>query len=201
MVDYPIILERAPFGGEMSFKGMASVSVASGNSCLLWDDLWAGNVSKLEFPELHSFAKKPNISLVQARTQMDLASLFNLPLSVQAFDQWALLECVIQNLPETEDCDVWSYIWGSNSYSSSKAYKHLMGTCNVHPVFKWIWKSCCKHKHKVFFWLLVQDRLSTRNILRRKNMHLQSFNCVLCNESCEETVEHLFLKCRISRSC
>jgi hypothetical protein len=69
MVDYPIILERAPFGGEMSFKGMASVSVASGNSCLLWDDLWAGNVSKLEFPELHSFAKKPNISLVQARAQ------------------------------------------------------------------------------------------------------------------------------------
>jgi hypothetical protein len=69
---------------------------------------------------------------------MDLASLFNLALSVQAFDQWALLECVIQNLPETEDCDVWSYIWGSNSYSSSKAYKHLMGTCNVHPVFKWI---------------------------------------------------------------
>jgi hypothetical protein len=68
--------------------------------------LWAGNVPKLEFPELHSFATKPNISLVQARAQMDLASLFNLPMSVQAFDQWALLECVIQNLPEIEDYDV-----------------------------------------------------------------------------------------------
>lgn len=55
--------------------------------------------------------------------------------------------------------------------------------------------------HKVFLWLLAEDMPSTMNVLKRKNMHLQSFDCVLCGDSCEETVEHLFLQCRFSRSC
>jgi len=37
------------------FKGMASVPVADGSSCLLWDDCWQGQPLKLTFPELYSF--------------------------------------------------------------------------------------------------------------------------------------------------
>jgi hypothetical protein len=54
---------------------------------------------------------------------------------------------------------------------------------------------------KFFFCLLSHDRLSTRNILRRKNMFLQSYNCVLCNLSVEESVEHLFLHCEFAKTC
>lgn len=79
--------------------------------------------------------------------------------------------------------------------------RQLASSRQVHPVFSWIWKSSCQHKHKVFFWLLIQDRLGTRNILRRKHMHLQSYLCVLCNENVEETVEHLFLHCAFASSC
>jgi hypothetical protein len=32
-------------------------------------------------------------------------------------------------------------------------------------------------------------------------MHLQSYNCVLCNNSVEVTVEHLFLHCEFAKSC
>ena len=49
--------------------------------------------------------------------------------------------------------------------------------------------------------MLIKDRLSTRNILRRKNMHLDSYNCVLCNESVEEIAEHLFLQCSFAKDC
>jgi 5-methylcytosine-specific restriction endonuclease McrA len=45
----------------------------------------------------------------------------------------------------------------------------------------------------------LKDRLSTRNILRRKIMHLDSYNCVLCNLSEEETVDHLFMYCPFAR--
>lgn len=76
-----------------------------------------------------------------------------------------------------------------------------MGQNWIHPVFKWLWRSSCQHKHKVFFWLLAQDRLSTRNILRRRNMQLQSFDFVLCLDSHEETVEHLFLHCQFAKAC
>lgn len=100
-----------------------------------------------------------------------------------------------------DDPDIWVYIWGSNSFSSKKAYCALKGTTDAHQIYRWIWKSSCQHKHKVFFWLLVQDRLSSRNILRRKNMHLPSYTCVLCSSNCEETVGHLFMNCEFARSC
>jgi hypothetical protein len=33
-------------------------------------------------------------------------------------------------------------------------------------------------KHKFFFWLLLRDRLNTKNLLRRKTNILEDYNCV-----------------------
>jgi hypothetical protein len=70
------------------FKGLASVTVSDGSSCLLWEDCWSGQPLRLAFPELHSFAKKPNISLASAANTVSTFNLFNLPLSVEAFQQF-----------------------------------------------------------------------------------------------------------------
>jgi hypothetical protein len=37
--------------------------------------------------------------------------------------------------------------------------------------------------------------------MRRKNLHLPSYYCVLCADSSEETVEHLFLKFGFAKEC
>uniref|UniRef100_A0A0A8ZD98 Reverse transcriptase zinc-binding domain-containing protein n=1 Tax=Arundo donax TaxID=35708 RepID=A0A0A8ZD98_ARUDO len=37
-----------------------------------------------------------------------------------------------------------------------------------------MWKSCAQGKHKFFFWLLLKDRLNTRNLLKRKNRVLMT---------------------------
>jgi hypothetical protein len=146
--------------------------------------------------------KKPNMILASAKLNPSLINTFNLPLSVEAFDQFLEVQEILHSFIPGDADNNWSYIWGRAEYSSRKAYRHLSGSSQVHPSFLWIWKSCCQHKHKVFFWLLAYDRLSTRKILRRKNMHLQSYNCVLCNESVEETaVAHLFLKCDFAKAC
>ena len=71
----------------------------------------------------------------------------------------------------------------------------------THIAFKWLWNSACQNKHKVFFWLLMHDRLSTRELLKRKNMALPSYFCVCCNLSVEESISHLFLHCMFARSC
>ena len=63
-----------------------------------------------------------------------------------------------------------------------------------HPMHNWIWESFCQPKDKVFLWLLIKNRLSTGNILRR-HMDLDSFESVLCQQSIEETAEHLFFRC------
>lgn len=76
-----------------------------------------------------------------------------------------------------------------------RAYRQLKGFSTLHPVYRWLWQSSCQNKHKVFFWLLIKDRLSTRELLRRKHMELPDYNCILCTISIEEALSHLFLAC------
>jgi len=66
---------------------MVAVSAGDGTTCLLWDDCWIGQPLRLSFPELFSFAKKPKCFVNHATSVNDPANLFNLPLSVEAFDQ------------------------------------------------------------------------------------------------------------------
>jgi hypothetical protein len=88
------------------FKGMASVSIADGSTCLLWDDCWQGQSLKLAFPELFSVDS--------------ILDLFHLPLSEEAFGQFQQLEGLFQNLHMTDATDVWSYIWGNSLFSTKK---------------------------------------------------------------------------------
>jgi hypothetical protein len=114
--------------------------------------------------------------------------LFHLPISLVAYQQLLQLVHSLDSIPESQELDFWSYIWGTPLYSSAKAYKHLTGHRGTHPAFKWLWTSNCQNKHKVFFWLLLVDRLSTRDILQRCNMALPSYNCVCCQNGILETL-------------
>ena len=64
-----------------------------------------------------------------------------------------------------------------------------------------MWSAGNLGKHKFFFWLLLKNRLNTRNLLRRKNMYLDDYNCAICNSNVEETCMHLFFECPFSLSC
>jgi hypothetical protein len=54
-------------------------------------------------------------------------------------------------------------------------------------------------KQKVFFCLLLQNRLNTRELLQRKNMVLDSYACELCLLQRLETLRHLFLLCPFAK--
>ena len=89
----------------------------------------------------------------------------------------------------------WGEGGGSSKFKSVVAYRRLLNHQEINLAFKWLWKSSCQPKHKVFFWLLLKDRLSTRNILRRKYKALETYNCEICSFQVEEIVEHLFCHC------
>jgi hypothetical protein len=85
-----------------------------------------------------------------------------------------IISLKVEELQLNNNSDTSNYIWCSNFVPSS-AYKALIGHSQIHESYQWLWNCFCQPKHKVFFWLLIKDRLSTKKILKRRNMHLPSF--------------------------
>jgi hypothetical protein len=75
-----------------------------------------------------------------------------------------------------------------------------MGTNLPHPVIRWLLAALSLLKHKVFFWLLVNNKLNTRKLIRWKNFTLDTYNCELCIVYKMELVDHFF-RCCFMRCC
>lgn len=54
---------------------------------------------------------------------------------------------------------------------------------------------------KMFLWLLLADRLNTRNMLRHYKIENDDYSCVICHDPPEETLSHLFFCCPFSVEC
>lgn len=129
------------------------------------------NLDLLKSVHMHDEIRTGNITVQKALNTNLFSDLFSLPLSQEAFDQMDVIQQRRDSMVlEESNNDSWSYARGSNLFRPAVAYKHLMGHQVIDPAFKWTWRSKCQLKHKVFFWLLMNDRLSTRDILRRKQM-------------------------------
>lgn len=168
-----------------SFKQASSCTVSSGSSILFWKDNWEGEILQQKFPELYSFAKNDSLSIKRFCAATHWTEHFHLPLSNQAFNQFTQLEEIIPELHHS-DKDKWICNGQASKYSSMLMYNHLMGENEGHPIFKLIWNSSSRLKHKIFFWLVVHCRINTRSLLRRKGMHLDSPFCPNCNQNAEE---------------
>jgi hypothetical protein len=150
---------------------------------------------------LLSFALNKNISLKAFKTGQ-IERHFWCPLSIEASGQLEELQIMLSNIQtSTSEKDKWTYIWNSDEYFCYKGYLQIIGINDVSPIFQWMWKSCVMGRHKIFFWLLLRGRLNTRELLKRKNMELDDYNCVLCREGVEESLMHLFFECPFSKWC
>lgn len=89
-----------------------------------------------------------------------MAQLLHLPVSETAYNQ---LQNVIQEVAHiqlNDEQDTWKYQWGS-AFSSSNAYKIIVGHSQHHPAIRWIWNYFCQPKHRVF--LLVTFKGQTNS--------------------------------------
>ena len=124
--------------------------------------------------------------------------------SIEAYHEFLTLESTWDGVKQTSEFatnDVWTYIWGTEIFSTKKAYNVLIGVQHASPQFAWIWKSSCQAKHNIFFWLLFHDRLNTRDLLARKNFQLPSYDYASLQCSQVETLIHLFWTCPMARQC
>jgi hypothetical protein len=123
----------------------------------------------------------------------DLDPLFILPLSHQAHEELQQMQDHLQNVRYDEnELDRWTLVW-NRDYTSKKFYSHVFQAFATHPIFKEVWKSGCMPRIKFFAWLILVDRLNTKTMLTRRNIHVHNDDlCVMCETRKEETIEHLF---------
>jgi hypothetical protein len=164
-----------------TFKSLAECEFMQGNSILLWQDKWTAHILKETWPHLYSFCKDENISIKKALLANDMADLFYLPLSEEALQQFQLFQAMLLNLEPTADFDVWIVFGNSMATKTSAVYKSLMDIRGAIQALKWMWRSCWQQKHKVFFWLLIHNRLNTKAMLQRKNLFMDNYSCIMCD--------------------
>ena len=62
---------------------------------------------------------------------------------------------------------------------------------------KKLWKVVAPPRVQIFLWFLLQGGLNTKNRLRRLNiLQSEEDKCMFCGDH-NETIEHLFISCRI----
>lgn len=183
-----------------TYKGIASVQIGNGKTVQFWNDSMDGMPFRIKYPELFSFAERESILLVQAKAEENFSDLFNQPLSEEAYDQWQLLYNYLENLQLAQGNDIWKHMGQKHMYEASRVYKALIGHLQVHPSFKWLWKAKGQPKDKVFFWLLLHNCLNTRELLKRRNMQLESYTCEMCILQKEESLKHLLVTCNFAKN-
>uniref|UniRef100_A0A803NL60 Reverse transcriptase zinc-binding domain-containing protein n=1 Tax=Cannabis sativa TaxID=3483 RepID=A0A803NL60_CANSA len=70
------------------------------------------------------------------------------------------------------------------------------------PKLHWckeVWSRLNTPKHSLILWLVMLDKLKTKDRLLKMGIKLQE-TCNLCTE-CNETIQHLFFECRITNQC
>ena len=75
------------YGPGVLYRGIAKCQIGDGSIVLFWEDLCSSGVLAVKYPCLFSFAKAQRISVKSVVEAEDLASLFALPLSSQAYDE------------------------------------------------------------------------------------------------------------------
>lgn len=183
----------------IQFKEVATCIPASGVSISLWEDKFEDQPLSTKFPQLHQFASNKSISVNKALLQMDPLALFNLPMSRAAFNEYQMFSEILDQLRENiQHDDIWTYTW-NGLYTSSKYYHLAFASLTPPAPLHWIWKTKCVPRIKFFAWLLLCDRLNTRDLLHRRGKFLEEvYYCPMCHDNIDETMIHLFFECSTS---
>jgi hypothetical protein len=152
------------------YRGVAICNPNQGDTISFWDDIINGVLHSEKFPHLLHFARDPAISLFTLRNANNLLDCFRIPMSRAAYNEFLDLQDTLNNLPpiNPNSKDSWHFIWGQRRFLACHFYHYQFRELRPSRAILGIWKTKCIPKIKFFAWLLLNDRLNTRNILRRR---------------------------------
>jgi hypothetical protein len=163
-------------------------------------DIWNNETRENTYPHLFSFARCQYITIDKAMTTVDdnIYNMFTLPLSAKAHDELIDLQEEIHDITPNDNHDRWKLPWGKY-LSTKKAYRALIGEHATHQTIKGTWKTCSILRQKFFAWLMLQERLNSKDIIRNKNFYVEFMHCILCDTCPEKNILHMFFECSFSR--
>jgi hypothetical protein len=101
--------------------------------------------------------------------------------------------CANYTLSVQEDRVKWCM--GNKGFTVNSLYKKNSIDQATVP-YRFLWKSKLPQKIKVFIWLVVRNKILTKDNLKKRSWHGSS-ECCFCGGL--ESIEHLFFKCSIAR--
>jgi hypothetical protein len=85
-------------------RAITQCSIGDGKTTLFWEDFWInGELLCEKFPRLFSFALAEDVSVDKMHTSDDLFSQFVLPLSVEAFQEFQMVNHLLLENPTEAD--------------------------------------------------------------------------------------------------
>ena len=131
-----------------AYRVITKAVVGYGTSVMFWTDLWGSEKLEQRYPRLFCFALDKEQSVSQFMASGDRTENFYMPLSVEAYDEFLLLEIDLQEVTLSgQDSDRWNCILAEGVFKPSLVYREHIAN---HVPSCWIWKSKCQSKHKFF---------------------------------------------------
>lgn len=170
--------------------------VGYGSSLLLWHDSWANNV-----PIIHQLG----LEIISIMESSNLAKVC----SVQDDEGWNLgpsnhvLAIELRHICEGITMNrVDQILWNGDNISQvklSSIWQVLRTSGSTLPWTKIIWNHFAIVKFSFTSWLIVKERLLTKDRMIRFGMNV-ALDCLLCTTGTAETHEHLFCQCPFFKS-
>jgi hypothetical protein len=99
----------------------------------------------------------------------------------------------------------WCIMWALFHFYNFPKWVHFIFLTWQHYFLAWCYCTfiIAQNERTLFFetWLLLQDKLNTRDRLRRRNMALDSYVCENCLLQVNESIYYLLLRCNIAKNC
>lgn len=102
-----------------------------------------------------------------------------------------------------EESDKWDKAWWmlneTGKFTVGSAWDNIRQKDEIQQNFKTLWMKGVPFKVSFFLRRLWMERLPIAKILIRTNM-ADSVICCCCDEGTQETINHLFMQCRMSNN-
>jgi hypothetical protein len=194
---HPSILLKGVMWASQAVKCGYKWYVGNGKLIKFWEDVWFGNSPlATQYWDIYYIVNQQTKTISDLWDGSQLRCTFRRTFTAELLVQWQEILVIASTIyfTDSEDQLIWQF--ESNGVYSSQSMYALVNFRGVKQIFlPAIWKLKIPPRIQVFLWLFSQNKVMTRDNLRRRGMP-KPLECSLCKEI--ESVKHLFFECLIS---